>query len=137
MADLVHVGDEHSRTIEVDLERTIAFLGEDARVYATPAIVSDVEYLCRDVLLTAPGEDSVGAEVIIEHLAPALLGYPVKIDVRVTGVDQRLVTFSFVVRDSLAVIARGSHRRFTLNVEKLRHRIERKRGDLQAEAAQP
>lgn len=137
MAAGVHVGDALARTIEVDLARTISFLGDDARVYATPAIVSDVEYLCRDIILKgcAPGEDSVGAEVNIEHLASALLGYPVKIEAAVSGVDRRAVTFSFTVRDPLSVIARGSHRRFVLGVEDLRRRIDRKRGDLQAGAA--
>ena len=61
-----------SRRITVDAPRTIAFMGEDGRVYATPNMVSDMEYCCRDALKAHvdAGEDSVGARVEIDHLGP-------------------------------------------------------------------
>ena len=40
-----------TRKITVDDSRVISFMGEDCRVYATPRIISDVEYTCRDFLL--------------------------------------------------------------------------------------
>ena len=55
-------GLDHTKNITVDDSRVINFMGEDCRVYATPRIISDVEYTCRDFLLEHldPGEDSVG-----------------------------------------------------------------------------
>ena len=49
-------------------------------VYATPRMVSDVEYACRDFLLAHldAGEDSVGAHVSIDHLAATPLGLTVR-----------------------------------------------------------
>ena len=65
-----------SKTILVDEGRCIGFMGKEGMVYATPMMVSDVEYTCRDFLLEHldAGEDSVGAHVSIDHLAPTPLG---------------------------------------------------------------
>src|SRR5213078_479372 len=53
--------------IEIDRERTIGFMGEEARTYGTPSMIRDVEQTCREVILehADPGEDSVGMEVAI------------------------------------------------------------------------
>src|SRR5262249_5234355 len=65
--------------ITIGPERTISFMGEDARTYATPAMIRDIEYTCRDLILehADPSEDSVGMEVAVKHLAPTLLGMTV------------------------------------------------------------
>jgi hypothetical protein len=39
------------RDLTVDLPRTIDFLGESLRIYATPELVRDVEQTCLDFLL--------------------------------------------------------------------------------------
>jgi fluoroacetyl-CoA thioesterase len=50
------------RRFTVDRDRTISFMGEDARVYATPRLILDIEFTCRDLIVqhADPGEDSVG-----------------------------------------------------------------------------
>ena len=35
------------RKFRIDRERTIDFMGEQARVYATPMLVRDIEAICR------------------------------------------------------------------------------------------
>src|SRR5258708_21955261 len=72
--------------ITIDKPRVINFMGGDCRVYATPRIISDVEYTCRDFLLghLDPGEDSVGTKVNWEHVGPALLGAEITISIRLT-----------------------------------------------------
>ena len=56
------------RKYRIDRERTIDFMGEAARVYATPMLVRDIEVTCREFLLEHldAGEDSVGARVEID-----------------------------------------------------------------------
>ncbi|HMA30876.1 MAG TPA: hotdog domain-containing protein [Casimicrobiaceae bacterium] len=102
----------------VDRERTIDFMGEKARVYATPMLVRDIELACRDLLLAHldPGEDSVGTHIELDHLAATLLGMPVDLTVTVTEVKGRAVTFSIEGRDSVDTICRGLHRRFVVDV---------------------
>jgi len=116
------------RELAVDRPRTIEFMGEEGRVYATPSLVRDIEMTCREGLLqhVDPGEDSVGARVEIDHLAPTLLGMPVKIEAKVAEVKGRLVTFEIVARDSLDEIARGKHVRFVVDVKKTAERLKAK-----------
>jgi len=116
----------------VDEARCITFMGPDAMVYATPSMVSDVEYACYDAILPHldPGESSVGTQVSIDHLRPAPLGARVRVDVRVERVDNRRVTFEFSVHDAVEEIGRGRHTRFVVDSAKTVDRIAAKRGAL-------
>src|SRR5262249_17511071 len=107
-------------------ERTISFMGEDARTYATPAMIRDIEYTCPDLILehADPGEDSVGMEVAVKHLAPTLLGMTVEIAVRVLAVDGRKVSFDVAVKDELATISAGTQPRLGVDKGKA---VERKK----------
>jgi fluoroacetyl-CoA thioesterase len=118
-----------TKRITVDEARVIAFMGDDCRVYATPRIISDIEYTCRNFLLQHldPGEDSVGTRVNVEHIGPALLGAEVSIDVKVTGVDGRRVTFEATVKEGADDVLRGTHERFVVAVDKVRERLLKKR----------
>ena len=113
-----------TKQIAIDRDRTIGFMGEEARVYATPRLVSDVEYTCRDFLLEHldTGEDSVGIEIALRHLAPTLLGMTAEITVKVTAVEGREVSFEVAAKDDLEAISRGTHTRFVVD---LAQRIER------------
>jgi fluoroacetyl-CoA thioesterase len=114
-----------TRSLEVDEPRVIGFMGEDCRVYATPRIINDVEFTCRDFLLAHldPGEDSVGTKVNWEHVGPALLGARVTIAVRLIRIDGRRVTFEASVQDGADPVARGTHERFVVDVDKVRERL--------------
>src|SRR5499427_11164733 len=108
----------HTRKITVDDSRVIEFMGADCRVYATPRIISDVEYTCRDFLLQHldPGEDSVGTRVNWEHVGPALLGETVTVSVKLAGIDGRRITFEAAVSAGADEVARGTHERFVVDV---------------------
>ena len=117
------------REVTVDETRCIGFMGKEGMVYATPRMVSDVEYTCRDFLLQHldPGEDSVGAHVSIDHLAATPLGLRVTIEVNIVEVDRRRVTFEFSVRDPIEECGRGRHVRFVVDTAKSRERLAAKR----------
>jgi len=118
----------HTKKITVDEPRVINFMGDDCRVYATPRIISDVEYACRDFLLghLDAGEDSVGTRVNWEHVGPALLGAEVTLSIKLTGVDGRRVTFEAAVSEGSDAVASGTHERFIVDVQKMRERLLRK-----------
>ena len=128
MKSTLQPGVSSTRRITVDRERTIGFMGEEARVYATPRLVGDIEYTCRDLLLAHldPGEDSVGVEIALKHLAPSLTGMTVEIGVSVTAVAGRKVSFEVVARDELDEISRGTHVRFVVEVAKTIERLQAK-----------
>jgi predicted thioesterase len=118
-----------SKSLIVDESRCIGFMGKEGMVYATPRMVSDVEYACRDFLLAHldPGEDSVGAHVSIDHLAATPLGLRVEINASVVEVDRRKVTFEFTVHDPVEQCGRGKHVRFVVETAKSRERLAAKR----------
>ncbi len=118
-----------SKSLIVDESRCIGFMGKEGMVYATPRMVSDVEYACRDFLLAHldTGEDSVGAHVSIDHLAATPLGLSVEISAKVVEVDRRKVTFEFTVHDPIEQCGRGKHVRFVVETAKSRERLAAKR----------
>jgi predicted thioesterase len=117
------------KELTVDESRCIGFMGREAMVYATPRMVSDVEYACRDFLLEHldPGEDSVGTHVSIDHLAATPMGLKVTIEASIAEIDRRKVVFSFSVRDPVEEVGRGRHVRFVVETAKTRERLAAKR----------
>ena len=115
-------------TFEVDRARTIDFMGEAARVYATPMLVRDIEITCRNLLLQHldAGEDSVGTRVEIDHIGATLLGMTVTLTVRVAEVKGRGVVFEIEGRDAIEPIVRGKHSRFVVDVAKTAQRLAAK-----------
>ncbi len=130
----LEVGASHSMRVTVDEGNTISFLGEELRVYATPAMVHDVEYCCRDWLAKFGGaeKDSVGARVDISHLAPTTLGSWVEITVTVAEIAGPLITFEVDVRDAIEQVGKGMHQRFFAPVAKLDARLKAKAAALAA-----
>jgi fluoroacetyl-CoA thioesterase len=122
------------KRIPIDRDRTISFMGEDARVYATPRLISDIEFTCRDLILqhADPGEDSVGTEVAVKHLAPTLAGSTVEISVRITAVDGRKIAFEVSARDELDTVSAGTHGRFVVKVTRTKERLKAKAEKLAA-----
>ena len=116
------------KRLTVDEDRTIGFMGDEGRVYATPILVRDVEHACRDLILehADAGEDSVGMSISLTHLAPTLLGMQVEITVTVASVEGRKVTFDVAAKDELEPISQGSHARFVVDVKKTHERLKAK-----------
>ena len=117
-----------TKKIMVDESRCIGFMGKEGMVYATPRMLSDVEYACRDFLLEHldAGEDSVGTHVSIDHLAATPLGLEVTIDAKIVEIDRRKIVFSFTVKD-IEDVGRGKHVRFVGETAKSRERLAAKR----------
>ncbi len=115
-------------SFEVDRARTIDFMGEAARVYATPMLVRDIEISCRELLLQHldAGEDSVGTRVEIDHIGATLLGMTVTLAVRIAEVNGRAVVFEVEGRDAVEPIVRGKHARFIVDVAKTAQRLAAK-----------
>lgn len=123
-----------TRRLVVDEARCISFMGRENMVYATPHMVSDVEYACREFLLQHldEGEDSVGAHVTIDHLAATPEGMEVTIEAKLSKVEGRRVSFEFSVRDPLEECGRGIHVRFIVDGAKTRDRLAAKRAKASA-----
>jgi len=126
MKNELSAGATTRRDITVDRRRTVDFLGESLRIYATPALVRDVEETCLDFLLghVDEGENSVGTAIAVTHGGATLLGQSVRIDARVSALDGRSVTFEFSVHEGDKEVASGTHSRFVVNVDRLRAKVQ-------------
>jgi predicted thioesterase len=133
MKPTLKAGISASREFLVGRESTIDFMGEDARVYATPMLVRDIEITCRELLLPHldSGEDSVGTRIDIEHLAPTLLGMRVTVTAKLVELKGRAATFEVSASDGVEPVCRGRHARFVVTIEQTRQRLKQK----QAKAA--
>lgn len=120
------------KTLTVDAGRCIAFMGPENAVYATPKMVSDVEYAIRDFLLQHldPGEDTVGTRVVIDHLAATPAGMEVTLRYEVVAVEGRKVRCAFSVRDPVEECGRGEHERFVVDVRKTAERLAKKKAQI-------
>jgi fluoroacetyl-CoA thioesterase len=125
----LRAGLSFEKAITVGEDRCIGFMGKEGMVYATPKMVSDVEYACRDWLVAHldAGEDSVGTHVTIDHLAATPLGLQVSIEMKVKEVDRRKVVFEFSVRDPVEECGRGVHVRFVVENAKRNERLAEKK----------
>ncbi len=134
MSETLQAGLTSTRRYDIDTARTIAFMGEDSRVYSTPALLYDIEVVCRDLLLEhiGAGKDSVGTRVELDHMGATLLGMWVEITVTVTEVNGPAVSFEFTARDALEQVARGKHSRFVVGVDKTVERLKGKLAKAQA-----
>ena len=134
MKDSLRPGVSKTARIKVDRDRTIGFMGEEGRVYGTPYLVRDIEMTCRQLILEHgdAGEDSVGTEVSIKHLAPTLLGMTAEITVAVAAVEGRKVSFTVSAKDELDQICTGTHGRFVVDTAKTVERLKAKAAKLAA-----
>jgi fluoroacetyl-CoA thioesterase len=120
--------------IRIEKEKTIGFMGEEGRVYATPYLIGDIEKTCRNLILehAEPDEDSVGMEVAIKHLAPSLPGSTVEIIATVTAVEGRKISFAVTAKDEIDTISSGSHARFVIDKAKTIERLKAKAAKLRS-----
>lgn len=128
MKNTIQPGLETTNRFTVDAGRVTRHMGEGLAVYATPALLQDIERTCRNLLLEHldEGEDSVGTHVDLLHLAATLEGAEVTISARVTSVDRRAMTFEVSVSDDFDELARCTHTRFIVDKNKIRERLEAK-----------
>ena len=113
----------------VKKERTIGFMGEDLRVYATPFMVQDMEHSCRDFIIPhlEEGEDSVGTRVEIDHLGPSLIGQTVRFVGKVLEIDGPRILFDVEIKDEIDTVGRAKHTRFVVVKARQGGRLEKKK----------
>ena len=132
MKDSLKAGVSFTAKALVEKDKTIGFMGEDLRVYATPFMVQDTERTCRDFMLEhlEDGEDSVGARVEIDHLGPTLIGQTVEIEGKVTEIEGPRVLFEVEIRDEVDTVGRIKHTRFIVEKARQGGRLEKKKARL-------
>jgi predicted thioesterase len=129
MAEDLRVGMEFTQTITVTAGLTAAHLAADGlAVFSTPELVRFIE---RCALLGVrpfleEGQETVGTQVDLRHLAPTPLGMQVRARATLVEVDRRRLRFAVEAHDELDKIAEGTHERFIVDKERQRRRVDQK-----------
>lgn len=128
MKDTLQPGLKITRRYDVDKDKTIDFMGDELRVYATPMMVMDVERTCLEVMSehADDGESSVGARVEIDHMGPTLMDMWVEVRAEVVEVKGLKVVFEVEVRDALDQVGKARHIRFMIDMAGQKGRLEKK-----------
>ena len=97
-------------------------------VLATPWLIWFLEHAALQLMepFLIPGEITVGTQVEIEHLAPALVGAEVSCSARVIHHEGLLYTFQIEAHDEQDQLAKGLHKRRVVEVQRLARRLEKK-----------
>jgi predicted thioesterase len=121
---------------EVDDSRVTQFMGEGLGTYATPMMLRDIERTCRLVAAEHldDGEDTVGAQVTLDHLGPTLKGMWVDVAVEMTEIDGRRLSFEASVRDAVQEVGKARHVRFVVDKTRQKERLAAKAAKLAAAA---
>lgn len=73
------------------------------------------------------GEATVGTRLSIEHLKATPVGMQVRVIARVVAVEGRRVDFEVAAFDEVELVARGTHERVVVDLERFLARVEGKR----------
>lgn len=127
----IRAGAVGEHRILVTSEYATNHLGMDqAQVLSTPQLIGQLEIAARDLIqpFLNEGEDSVGTDVQVKHLAATPLGMSVVFRARVVSVDGQRVRFAVEAEDEQEKIAEGVHERFVVNVARFASRLVTKAG---------
>jgi fluoroacetyl-CoA thioesterase len=120
----------HEEGLLVTSEVAVTFLGveEGARVLGTPHMIGHMERTCRNAVLPflEKGNDTVGTEVNVKHLAASPMGSRVSFRAEVVSVEERRVNFKVEAFDDVEKIGEGTHQRAVIDVARFAERMQRK-----------
>jgi len=129
-------GLRHSESISVTRELTVpeispAFTGlaDMPPVFATAYLLAFVEWACLELVKSylEHGERTVGTAISMQHMAATPIGMTATAEVELTVVNGRMLEFCFTCRDGAEIIAKGTHGRAIINVERFMDRLAQKR----------
>ncbi len=135
MKDTLKKGLEYTHRYRVPENKTVPYIYPESKpfqeipkVFATGFMVALMEWACAEAMVPhlEPGECSVGIDVNVTHTAATPPGMEVTVDVLCTGVDGQRTKWEIVARDEVDEIGRGTHERFTVNIDRFNARVAKK-----------
>ena len=133
MKDSLKPGLTHTFRFTIPPTKTVPHLypesdmfGEMPEVLATGFMVGLMEWACIDAIrphLDWPTEQTLGTHVNFSHEAATPPGLTVTVDVRLTAVEGRKLTFEVEAHDGVDRISRGTHERFVIDAARFRSKV--------------
>jgi predicted thioesterase len=129
MAAKVEVGRTYQSQTRVEEWMTAEKAGnKGVDVLSTPMLLQLIEEAAVQCLAPALGaqEVSLGAHIDLTHLAPTPVGFIVRTEVEVIGVDGRRINFAVAAFDEREKIAEGTHERYVMDKARFLGNLEEK-----------
>lgn len=123
------VGETGELNFTVDASHVIDFAEAGLpNVLSTPTLIWHLEHAAREALvpLFGVGEACVGVHVDVQHLAATPIGHKVHCQAKVIHVDGRIITFQVEANDETELIARGTHKRAIVDIDRFGRSVLRK-----------
>ncbi len=97
-------------------------------VFATAFLVGLVEWSCMELLRAHldEGEQTVGTEIRLSHVAATPVGALVTVAVELDAVEGRRLSFSASAHDGKDEIGRAAHQRFVIDTERFAAKLREK-----------
>jgi fluoroacetyl-CoA thioesterase len=97
-------------------------------VLSTPMLLQLIEEAAIACLapILSESEVSLGAYVDLTHLAPTPVGFIVRIEVEIIGIDGRRVNFAVAAFDEREKVAEGTHERYLTDRARFLSNLEEK-----------
>ena len=105
------------------------FENAGVRVLATPVLCHWFESAAVHAIAERlePGEASVGTRITIEHLKATPVRMQVRVTARVVAAEGRRINFEVSAFDDVELVARGTHERFVVDLERFLAGVSAKR----------
>ena len=116
----------------VKYEDTAKVVGSGGlEVLATPRLIALMECAAYTLLEDAleDGQTSVGTNINIVHTAASPVGIMIEVEAEITSVRGRTITFEISANDEGGEIAKGTHTRVIVDVEKAKRKFPAERFD--------
>src|SRR5215510_14937476 len=135
MKPTLKAGLKHSFSYEVPENKTVPYTYPESptiaampKVFATGFMIALMEWTCTQLLgdHLDPGEGSLGTHVDVSHLAATPPGMTVKVDVEVTEVQGRKITFNISAHDGIDLIGEGHHERIVVAWDRFNAKVAEK-----------
>ncbi len=135
MKPTLKAGLKHSFSYKVPENETVPYTYPESpiiaampKVFATGFMIVLMEWTCTQLLgeHLDPGEGSLGIHVDVSHLAATPPGMTVKVDVEVTEVDGRKITFKVSAHDGIDLIGEGRHERVVVAWDRFNAKVAEK-----------
>ena len=125
----IRIGHTSTLKASVQSDNTIV-LGNDPRaeVYSTPSMIHLMEHAAREALASflETGEESVGIDVQVKHLAATPPRNEVRATATITAVEKNTVSFDVEAHDAWEKIGSGTHRRAVIRTDRIAERVRSK-----------
>jgi len=129
MGAKVELGRQYQRQTRVEEWMTAEKAGnKGVDVLSTPMLVQLIEEAAIACILPllAENEVTLGSHIDLTHLAPTPVGFIVRTEVEVIGVDGRRINFAVAAFDEREKVAEGTHERYIIDRTKFLANLEEK-----------